>query len=155
MDPAWASGVSPSRRSRTVRATRVGRIIDWLIEIGQDLADPVSGAAVAFDLPRPAAVGDVQSEALPDLRSGPQPRRVLGRGDELRAGQIWITFMIAWSVAPRSASWVPTVWRNRWVVTVPRSVPPRPARARVAPVDGVSAGAGAESGWSRMTASTG
>lgn len=36
------------------------------------------------------------------------------------------TFMIVWSLAPRSASWVPTVCRKRWAVTVARPVPPRP-----------------------------
>jgi len=31
--------------------------------------------------------------------------------------------VMVWSFAPRSASWVPTVWRKRWAETVPRPSP--------------------------------
>ena len=35
------------------------------------------------------------------------------------------TFMMVWSFAPRSASWVPTVCRNRWAEAVAARPPGR------------------------------
>lgn len=43
---------------------------------------------MAFDLAVPTARGGIKGEGLFDLAAGPQPRGVLGCGDELGAGQV-------------------------------------------------------------------
>ncbi|MEU9273511.1 hypothetical protein AB0D87_04565 [Streptomyces sp. NPDC048342] len=57
-----------------------------LAEVDQESVDAFAGAAVAFDLAVPARFCGVAGEGLLDFASGSQPRRVLGRRDELRAG---------------------------------------------------------------------
>ncbi|MGY4919465.1 hypothetical protein ACWD9K_30360 [Streptomyces sp. 900116325] len=64
-------------------------------KVRQKLVDAVAGAAMPFHLAVPAAFGGVVSEGLLDLTSSPQPRGVLGCGDELGAGQVEVAF--AWA----------------------------------------------------------
>ena len=75
-------------RIKAALLQRVGGVFEGLTEVGQELFDAVGGAAVTFDLAVPAVVGGIGGESVLDLASCPQPGRVGGRGDELRAGQV-------------------------------------------------------------------
>ena len=68
--------------------TRPVRAIQGFAEISKQLLDALAGAVVAFDLAVPSTGSGVEGDGLLDLAAGAEPGRVLGRGDELGAGQV-------------------------------------------------------------------
>src|SRR6185312_1179644 len=73
------------------RALEAARAVEGMAEVSEQLLDALAGAALAFDLAVPAAFGGVDGERFLDLAAGAEPGRVLGRGDELSAGQVEVT----------------------------------------------------------------
>ena len=66
----------------------VGRVVEWLAEVGQQLLDAAGRAVVAFDLASPAVVGGVGRKGVLNLASCPQPLRVGLRLGRSRAGPV-------------------------------------------------------------------
>ena len=63
-------------------------VVDGLAELSEELLDAPAGAAVTFDLAVPAVSGSIERQLLLDLVAGAETRRVVGRGDEFRAGEV-------------------------------------------------------------------
>lgn len=65
----------------------MGRTVERLVEVGQELVDAACDGFVAFDFPIPALGSCLVGEGEFGCVAVPEPWRVLRRGDELRAGE--------------------------------------------------------------------
>lgn len=71
---------------------RVGRVLEWLAEVGEEVLEVVGGAVVAFDFAAPASGGGVGGEGLLDSSPRAQAGCVGRCGDEFRAGRVEVAF---------------------------------------------------------------
>ncbi|WP_171075125.1 hypothetical protein [Nonomuraea basaltis] len=63
-----------------------------MFEIRKERFEPPSHGCVSFDLASPAPFAGVLDQLLFHLQPGPQAWGVVGRGDELGAGQVEVAF---------------------------------------------------------------